>query len=141
MVGTWRAKTVWEMLDLALEGKSAEAMTQLDRLLLSGENPVGILAQISAPLRRLGTATQMVLTDEASGRPIRLKPALEKAGIRSFVLRKAEQQLRHLGRQRGSRLHGWLVEADLDLKGDSAADPRLILERLLLRLAAPPAAG
>jgi hypothetical protein len=30
-----------------------------------------------------------------------------------------------------------LLEADLDLKGASAMPPRLILERLIVRLAAP----
>jgi hypothetical protein len=29
------------------------------------------------------------------------------------------------------------LEADLDLKGESAMPPRLILERLIVRLAAP----
>ena len=32
-VGGWRAKTTWEMLDAALDGKVREAMQQLDRLL------------------------------------------------------------------------------------------------------------
>ena len=56
MVGGWRTRTAWEMLDAALDGKVAEAMQQLDRLLLSGENPVGLLAQISASLRRFAAA-------------------------------------------------------------------------------------
>jgi DNA polymerase-3 subunit delta len=138
MVGGWRAKTTWEMLDAALDGQPAAAMQQLDRLLASGENPVGLLAQISASLRRLAAATRLVLQAEAAGRRVALRPALEQAGIRAFVLQKAEQQLRRLGRQRGGQLYRWLLEADLDLKGDSTIPPRHILERLVLRLAAPP---
>ena len=135
-VGGWRAKTTWEMLDAALAGNVREAMTQLDRLLGSGETPVGLLAQISASLRRFAAATRLILQAEAAGRRIGIRAALEQAGIRPFVLQKAERQLRHLGRQRGAQLYDWLLEADLDLKGDSAMPPRLILERLIVRLAA-----
>ncbi len=65
-----------------------------------------------------------------------MRRSLEQAGIRSFVLGKAEKQLRHLGRDRAVKLYGWLSEADLDLKGSSALPPRLIIERLIVRLAA-----
>jgi DNA polymerase-3 subunit delta len=137
MVGGWRTKTTWEMLDAALDGNVTAAMVQLDRLLVSGENAIGLLAQISASLRRLAAATRLILQAEAAGRRIALRQALEQAGVRAFVLQKAEGQLRRLGRQRGGQLYRWLLEADLDLKGDSAIPPRYILERLVLRLAAP----
>ena len=137
MVGGWRAKTTWEMLDAAMDGKVAEAMLQLDRLLASGEAPVGLLGQISASLRRLAAATRLIRQAEVAGKRIAVGPALEQAGVKSFVVQKAERQLRRLGRARGSQIYDWLLEADLDLKGYSAMPPRLILERLLLRLAAP----
>ena len=136
-VGGWRAKTAWEMLDAALDGNVPEAMQQIERLLASGEQPVGILAQISASLRRFAAATRLVLQAEAAGRRIALAQALEQAGVKPFVLHKAERQLRRLGRNRGAQLYQWLLDADLDLKGDSAMPPRLILESLVLRLAAP----
>jgi len=139
-VGGWRAKTAWEMLDAALDGHVAEAALQLDRLLLAGEAPIGVLGQISASLRRLAAATRLVLQAEAAGHPpgrrITLSQALAQAGVRPFAIQKAERQLRRLGRARGGRLYHWLLEADLDLKGDSEMPPRLILERLILRLAA-----
>jgi len=136
-VGGWRAKTAWEMIDAALAGGAREAMLQLDRLLASGESPVGVLGQISASLRRLAAATRLVLQAESTGRRVTLHGALEQAGVRSFVVKKAEQQLRRLGRERGDQLYRWLLQADLDLKGASAVPPRLILERLIVRLAAP----
>jgi DNA polymerase-3 subunit delta len=136
-VGSWRTKTTWEMLDAALDGNVREAMLQLDRLLASGEQPIGLLGQVSATLRRLAAATRLVLQAEAAGRRINVRVALEQAGIRSFVLQKAERQLRLLGRQRGSELYRWLLEADLDLKGESSLPPRLILERLIVRIATP----
>ncbi|MBU4399184.1 MAG: DNA polymerase III subunit delta [Planctomycetes bacterium] len=157
-VGGWRAKTTWEMLDAAMDGNVAEAMLQLDRLLSSGEQPIGLLGQISASLRRFAAATRLVLQAEAeakkvsgtfcakhpSGRsgkrfltPFSLRGALEQAGVRSFVLQKAERQLRLLGRHRGEQLYRWLLQADLDLKGKSTMPPRLVLERLIVRLSAP----
>jgi DNA polymerase III subunit delta len=134
-VGGWRTRTTWDMLDAAMEGKVAEAMLQLDRLLASGEQPVGLLGQISASLRRFAAATRLVLQAEAAGRRTNLRTALEQVGVKSFFLGKTEQQLRHLGRGRGKELYGWLLQADLDLKGESHMPPRLILERLILRLA------
>ena len=135
-VGGWRAKTTWEMLDAALDGNVREAMLQLDRLLAAGEQPVGLLGQISTSLRRFAAATRLVLQAEATRRRVNLRDALELSGVRSFVLQKAERQLRLLGRQRGAQLYRWLLEADLDLKGESAMPPRLILERLIVRLSA-----
>lgn len=138
MVGTWRAKTAWEMLDAALDGKPAQALMQLDRLILAGEHPVAILGQIAATLRRFAAATRVVLRTEGLGKKISVRTALEQAGIKPFVLDKAERQLRRLGRHRGARLYRWLVEADLALKGDSALSGRAVLERLLVRLATDP---
>lgn len=136
-VGSWRAKTTWEMLDLALDGNVPAALRQVDRLLASGEVPIGLLGQISASLRRLAAATRLILRSEAAGRKIALRPALQQAGVKPFVLQKAENQLKRLGRHRGSQLYRWLLETDLDLKGDSPMPPRLVLERLIVRLAAP----
>jgi DNA polymerase-3 subunit delta len=139
LVGGWRTKTTWDMLDEALLGNTAAAMLQLDRLLASGESPVGLLGQISASLRRFAAATRLIIQNEAAGRRVVLRSALEQAGIRSFVLKKAEGQLRQLGRNRGKQMYGWLLQADLDLKGFSALPPRAILERLIVRISAPAA--
>jgi DNA polymerase-3 subunit delta len=124
------------MLDTALDGDAGGAMLHLERLLAAGEQPIAVLGQISASLRRLAAATRLVLQAEAAGRKIALPEALERAGLRPFLLSKAERQLRRLGRHRGARLYRWLLEADLDLKGASAVPPRLILERLIVRLGA-----
>ena len=140
-VGGWRAKTAWEMLDAAVDGHVSEAMLQLDRLLSSGEQPIGILGQISSSLRRFAAATRMVIQAETAKRRTGLREVLEQAGVRSFALQKAERQLRRLGRHRGAQLYRWLLQADLDLKGESAMPPRVILERLILRLAAAPEAA
>lgn len=142
LVGGWRAKTAWDMIDAMLAGNAPEALVQLDRLLLAGENAIGILAQMSANLRRFAAATRLVEQAEAAGRRINLRQALEEAGVKPFILGKVEPQLRSLGRERAGRLYRLLLEADLDLKGQSALPPRVVLERLMVRLAArPPAAA
>ena len=137
LVGSWRAKTTWEMLDAAMDGNAPEAIRQVDRLLSAGEDPIGLLAQISASLRRMAAATRLITQAEAAGRRIAIGEALAQAGVRSFVIQKTERQLRRLGRERGMQIYRWLLEADIDLKGDSAMPNRLILERLIVRLAAP----
>lgn len=138
-VGAWRAKTTWEMFDAALDGNVREAMTQLHRLLLAGEAPVAILAQISSSLRRFASATRVFLTAEAEGRRPSARDALQQAGVKGFLLDQAERRLRRLGRRRGAQLYQWLLQSDLDLKGASALPARLVLERLILRIALPDA--
>ncbi len=135
LVGGWRVQTAWEMLDAALDGRTATALGQLDRLLTSGENEVALLAQISSSLRRLAAAARLVTEAEQLGQRTSLRTALEQAGVRSFVLARSEGQLKQLGRQRAGQLYRWLIDADLDLKGGSRVSARLVLERLLARMA------
>lgn len=139
LVGGWRAKTAWDMLDAAVEGRSGQALIELDRLLLSGEAPIAIMGQIGATLRRFAAATRFIeQTETASGRP-NLRQALELAGFKSFVAQKSETQLRKLGRERAGKIYAWLLEADLALKGSSStpARARIVLEQLVVRLGAP----
>jgi DNA polymerase-3 subunit delta len=139
-VGGWRARTAWEMLDAALDGNSRAALGQLDRLLVAGEVPIALLAQISATLRRMAAAARVVVHAEENRRPVSLRQALQQAGVKPFVLARVEPQLRKLGRARAGKLYRWLLEADLALKGSSSspARSRLVLERLIVRLSAPP---
>ena len=136
-VGSWRTRTTWEMLDLALSGNVPEAIRQLDMLLQAGENPVGILAQVAYSLRKLAAATQLILDAERQGKRLPLPTALEQAGVKRFVIQKSEAQLKRLGRHRGAKLLDWLLQADLDFKGDSRIPPRMIIEQLVLKIAAP----
>jgi DNA polymerase-3 subunit delta len=138
LVGGWRAKTAWDMLDAAVEGRTSQALVELDRLLLAGENPIAILAQIAATLRRFAAATRLIEQSEAAGRRANLRQALELAGVKPFVMQKTEAQLRRLGRQRAGEIYRWLLEADLALKGTSSAPTRArtLLEQLVVRLGA-----
>ena len=136
LVGGWRAKTAWDLLDAAAAGQARAALVQLDRLILAGEHPIALLAQMSSTLRRFAAATRIIEQAEAAGRRPNLRQALEEAGVKTFVLAKSEEQLRRLGRQRAANLFRWLLEADLELKGASALKPRVVLERLIVRMAA-----
>jgi len=135
-VGSWRTRTVFEMLDLALAGKTAAAVRQLNALVSAGEDPIGILAPISSTLRKLAAATELILDAERQGRKMTVRSALEKAGVKSFVLGKTEEQLRSLGRHRGTKLSQWLLQLDFDLKGDSRSEKRLLLETFIIKLSA-----
>jgi DNA polymerase III delta subunit len=126
------------MIDAILDGNAGEAFRQLDRLLVAGENPIALLAQMASSLRRMATAAQYVKFCERNGRRASLPQALDKAGIRKFVMQKSERQLKQVGRHRAARINRWLLEADLALKGSSSAPARarLVLETLITRLSA-----
>lgn len=137
-VGSWRTRSTFDMLDLAMSGKTAAALRQLDLLLLSGENVVGMLAQMAASIRKIAAAGQLLVEAETTKKPIpSLANALEQAGVARFFIAKTEQQMKSLGKNRARRLLRWLLQTDLDLKGASRAEPRQILETLIVRLAAP----
>lgn len=142
MVGGWRTKTTWDMLDAALAGDAREALQQLDRLLSAGEHPVALLGPIGFSLRRFAAAARIIERLQSAGRRTTVREALTQAGVKSFVMAKSESQLRQLGPQRASKLDQWLLKADLDLKGESRLAPRVVLEALVCRLskAAMPAA-
>lgn len=136
-LAAWRASTAWDMLDAALEGNAAEALAQLDRLVMAGENAIAIVAMLFSSLRRLASATRTILQTEAAGQRATPRQALQQAGVNPYYLEKTEKQLRRLGRQRGRQLYNWMLQADLDLKGASKLPPRTVLERLIARIAAP----
>ncbi len=140
LVGGWRAKTAWDMLDAALEGRVRQALVELDRLLLAGETPIAVLGQIGSSLRRFAAAAQLIESAEGAGRRTNLRQALEAAGVKAvpFIMNKAESQLRQLGRHRAAQLQRWLLETDLALKGSSSSPTkaRIQLEQLLVRLSA-----
>jgi DNA polymerase-3 subunit delta len=149
IVGGWRTKTTWDLVDAAADGDAGEALSQLDRLLQSGEHPLALVGSIGWSLRRLAAATRLFEQAERSGHKMSLKEALGKVGVRDWplgALAGAERRLIQLGRGRAGRLYRWLLELDLSLKGTHSADDRArwALEQLILRMAksdhsAPPA--
>jgi len=137
-VGGWRTRTTWDMVDSAADGRAADALQQLGRLLAAGEKAQGLLPQMSHSLRQLASATRLIDAADAAGRRLSLSSALQQAGVPPFKLTTAERQLRQLGRERGRELTAWLLAADLALKSHNSADARarMELERLIVRLSA-----
>jgi DNA polymerase-3 subunit delta len=144
VIGGWRAKTVWEMVDAASDGNAAEALRQLDMALQSGEHPQALYGQIAWSLRRFTAATRIFVAAEKNGRRIPIRDALEQAGFRAWpqqALPNAERQIKQLGRDRAGKMLQWLLDADLALKGSHSSPDRarFVLEHLFLRMAQQPA--
>lgn len=136
-VGGWRTQKTWDMIDAAAEGRAADALEQLSRLLSAGEDPHALLPQLASTFRRFAAAARIYEQAEGSGRPTSLRAALEESGMPPFKLRSAEAQLKQIGRQRAKQIYGWLLAADLALKGHNSTKDRARreLEILIIRLA------
>jgi DNA polymerase III subunit delta len=137
LVGGWRTKTVWEVADQIADGKIAIAMEQLDRLFASGQNAIGIFAQLSWYFRRYGMAAHCIEQAERIGKKPVIGEALEQAGFYRYVIGDAEQKLRRIGRVRAKQLLPWLRQMDLELKGSHSQEnrARMAVEAFVLRFA------
>jgi DNA polymerase III subunit delta len=131
LVGAGRVETIWKTLDAALGGQGPLALDHLDSLMAAGEEPVGLLAAMSANLLKLHHAGQL------RAARLNVDEACQLAGIPSFAVEKTRKQHAHLGPARVDQLPTNLQRADLDLKGGSTLDPRVILEKFLIQLALP----
>ncbi|SMP54374.1 DNA polymerase III, delta subunit [Neorhodopirellula lusitana] len=138
IVSGWKGKTVWQITDAIANGDAAEAIRQLDKLFTSGEKAIALLPQIAWSLRRLAMTTVVIEHRERTGRAWQFEDALASAGIRRpSELQSAKKQLKTMGRPRAKLLLGWLLDADLRLKGTHSAEgrDRFMLEQLVLKLA------
>ena len=127
MVGAGRVETIWRTLDAATTGKAGEALTDLDRLMASGEHPVGLLAAMTSSLRKLHHAGQLRRAKRD------LESACKEAGI--YPAARVGAQHAHLGPKRVDGLPALLLQADLDLKGSTSLPAETVMERLVVRLA------
>ena len=138
VVAGWQGKTVWQITDAIAEGNAAEALRQLDKLMLGGQRPIALLPQIAWSLRRLGMATAIVEQREKCGRKWQINDVLSQAGInRPSEVPRATAQLKGLGRGRAKQLLPWLLDADLRLKGTHSQEgrDRFLLEQFVVKLA------
>lgn len=138
LVGGWRTQTVWQLTDLVGDGEIGKALEELDKLIMAGQSPTGIAAQMSWSLRRYGVAAYAIEQAEriASNRPD-LSRGLTMGGFRSYELEKATKRLTRIGRVRAKKLLSWLLELEIELKGTHSQDDRsrIALEEFMLRLA------
>jgi DNA polymerase-3 subunit delta len=131
MVGRSRGAETFKIFEAIGDGRPADALAILGRLLDQGEEPLGLLGAFSWQLRRLARAAH----HHRNGKP--LPAAIDAAGFPPFARDRVERQLRHLGRRRLDRVYDWLLEADLGMKSSGTLPPRVLLERLVVRLARP----
>jgi DNA polymerase-3 subunit delta len=128
LVGSCREQNTWKVFEAIGGGRAEEALTMMDRLFEQGQDPLAVLGAFSWQLRGLAKAGRL------SQQGVPLPRAIERAGFKPFKRHEVEQQLRHLGRRRLSRLYEWLLEANSGLKGGSQLPGRTILERLVVQL-------
>ena len=126
-----RAREVYELTDAIGRRRPADVLAVLDRLLEAGEKAGRILYIVSAHLRRLWGAKELV------HRGVPPPVAAHQVGVNYFVEQFiAQAQGFRLAELR--RACSALTACEAALK-TSAADQRILLETTLLRLVAPPA--
>lgn len=131
LVGAGRVETIWKAVDAATTGQARVALEHLENVLAAGEEPIAMLAAVSSTLLKVHHAGRL------RAARLDLEEACQVAGIPSFAHEKTRRQHAHLGPSRVDQLPSTLLRADLDLKGGSLLDPRLVLEMLLIGLARP----
>jgi DNA polymerase-3 subunit delta len=109
---------IWDLTDAVGEGRTADALSTLSRLLTAGAPPPVLLGSLVSHSRRL---LRVGNGGEVSAPP--------------FVQRKLAQQARRYGARRLRTSLDAIHDTDLALKGAGALRPELALERLVLALA------
>jgi DNA polymerase-3 subunit delta len=111
-------ESIWELGDAVAEGRGADALVSLARLLVHGAAPQALLGSLAAHARRL----------------LRVRHG-ERVPGPPFVQRRLESQAERASpAQLLARLRA-IHEADTALKGEGGVDPELALERLVMRIA------
>ncbi len=133
LVGRSREANVFKIMDAIGEGKPSEALTILGELFEQGDAEIAILGALSAQLRRIAMTARL----HELGTPLDL--AMDQGGIAKWPQARdnTRKQMKHLGQGRLDKLYDWLVETDSGMKGGSPLLPKLVLERLIVRLARP----
>ena len=109
---------IWDLTDAIGQGKTADALDLLARMLNHGAAPPAILGALASHFRKL----------------VRVGHG-ERVGGPPFVVRKLEQQARRYSAQRLTNGLRAIHRADVELKGASAMRPERALEQLVLMLA------
>ncbi len=108
---------VWDLTDAIGEGRAADALAALAKLLRVGAAPPMLLGALASHFRRL--------LNQSSGGVVAGPP---------FVQRKLEGQARRYSERRLLACLGAIHQADLALKGEGGLPAQLTLERLVIAL-------
>lgn len=118
----------WELTDRVEAGEVGPAVAMVDRMLGPGGSSAHVIVVL---LERRFHA--LALLDGANVRSA--DEAATVAGVAPFVAKKLFSLSNRLSRDAIDRAIGLVAQADLDLKGDSGLEDRLIIEILVARLA------
>ncbi len=137
LVGGWEQKNTFEMVDVAVLGRSAEALQLLDNLLREGQAKQQIFGGMSYSYRRFVRMTRGMQRyrrqGASSGAAAQKCIADELKGSIKYRGKLTMDQLKSLGSARITHFMRWLLEADLDLK-NKFSNSNLPLEKLLIYL-------
>ena len=135
-VGGWQTKTIWQIIESMIDGRTGTALSQLNRLFQNGEVPQALYGQISWAIRRYALSFDEAQRYRRSGRRPNVDEILAQAGFKPYETKKAVERLGRIGRKKGADYYRLLLDCDLELKGSHSKMPRarIALESLLLAL-------
>lgn len=119
----------WELTDAIASGDIPMALRTARRMMHGGErHPLAILSTLTTHYQRMASLDGAPVGGE--------KDAAAFLGIRgsTYPVKKAMQQARRMGPDNVKRAWGLIAEADIDLRGGTAAEPGQVLEVLIARL-------
>jgi DNA polymerase-3 subunit delta len=119
----------WDLTDAIDGGRTAAAVSMLQRMLANGMHPLQVLAMLTNHVLRMVALDGSGVPDE--------RAAAELLGIKGspFPAKKALRQAQKLGSDRLREFTQLLAQADLDLKGAKQLPSELVVEVLVARLA------
>jgi len=120
----------WDLTDAIANGDIPTSLRTCRRMVHGGErHPLAILSSLTNHYARMASL---------DGAPVRgEKDAAAYLGVKgsTYPVKKAMQQARRMGSGNVRRAWGLLAEADLALRGETAAEAEQVLEVLVARLA------
>jgi len=120
----------WDLTDAIANGDIPMSLRTCRRMVHGGErHPLAILSSLTNHYARMASL---------DGAPVRgEKEAASYLGVKgsTYPVKKAMQQARQMGSPNVRRAWGLLAQADLDLRGGTAAESEQVLEVLIARLA------
>ena len=122
-----RVESVFDLTDALGEGRRAEALRLLGRLLDEGQAPLMVLAMLTRHFRQLWKTKELVDRDTPQ------KDISRRVGISPYFLKGLIRQSSYYGPAEYRLFFERFLETDLALKS-SGGDPRALLEGLILMI-------
>jgi len=115
----------WVLIQAVERGDVSTALMSLEGFLDGGYHPLQVLAMLYTSCRRIAYLALAPVTHKELLASMKLPPS-----VRSRISSLA----RRLGASGSKKLLVTLAQAELDMKGDSGLDPRIVLEKLVVEV-------